>query len=72
MAAVWQGVHPRLMATRANGQPALCLYMQAPVGEVFHAIGLLVLTLAGSRVCPITRFETSVLQRLGLAHTLPA
>jgi hypothetical protein len=33
----------RVAQTRANGQPALGLYMCEPDGTVFHALGLLVL-----------------------------
>jgi RNA polymerase sigma-70 factor (ECF subfamily) len=72
MAAVWQGVGPHLVATRANGQPAFGLYMRDPSTEILHAIGLLVLTLAGSRICAITRFDTSVLQYFGLLRMMPA
>jgi RNA polymerase sigma-70 factor (ECF subfamily) len=61
----------RLVATRANGQPAFGLYIRDPQAGVFHATGLLVLTLSGSRICAMTRFETSVLPRFGLPRTLP-
>jgi RNA polymerase sigma-70 factor (TIGR02960 family) len=62
----------RVVATRANGQPALGLYVRDPGGRVFHAMGLLVVTLAGDEVCAITRFDNSVLPRFGLPRTLPS
>jgi hypothetical protein len=61
----------RLIATRANGQPAFGFYVQDPQAGVSHAIGLLVLTLSGSRICAMTRFDTGVLPRFGLPRTLP-
>jgi RNA polymerase sigma-70 factor (ECF subfamily) len=61
----------RLIATRANGQPAFGFYVRDPQAGVSHAIGLLVLTLSGSRICAMTRFDNSVLPRFGLPRTLP-
>ncbi len=60
----------RLIATRANGQPAFGFYVRDPQG-VSQAIGLLVLTLSGNRICAITRFDNSVLDRFGLPRILP-
>jgi RNA polymerase sigma-70 factor (TIGR02960 family) len=62
----------RVVATRANGQPAFGLYVRDPGGRVFHAMGLLVLTLAGDQICAITRFDNSVLPRFGLPRKLPS
>jgi RNA polymerase sigma-70 factor (TIGR02960 family) len=59
-----------LVPTRANGQPAFGLYVYAPDG-VCHGTGLVVLTLAGDRVCAMTRFENSVLPWFGLPRSLP-
>jgi hypothetical protein len=61
----------RIVATRANGQPALGLYVRDPGGRIFHAMELLVLTLSGDRVCAITRFDSSVLRHFGLPRKLP-
>jgi len=61
----------RLVATRANGQPAFAGYVRDPLARIAHANGLLVLTLAGSRICAMTRFDNSVLPRFGLPRTLP-
>ena len=61
----------RLVATRANGQPAFGVYERDRHTPVLHANGLIVLTLAGDRVSTITRFDTSVLPRFGLPRSLP-
>jgi RNA polymerase sigma-70 factor (TIGR02960 family) len=62
----------RLIATRANGQPAFGCYLSDPVAPISHAQGLIVLTLDGDRVSGITRFmDNSVLPRFGLPRTLP-
>jgi RNA polymerase sigma-70 factor (TIGR02960 family) len=61
----------RLVATRANGQPAFGVYVRDPHAAVLHANGLLVLTLTGDRISMITRFDTSVLPRFGLPRSLP-
>jgi RNA polymerase sigma-70 factor (ECF subfamily) len=61
---------PRLVPTRANGQPAFALYALAPGASRHQALGLLVLALMGRRVRAITRFETSVLPRFGLPRSL--
>jgi hypothetical protein len=60
----------RVVPTRANGQPAIGLYVRDPGGRVFHAMGLLVLTLAGDEISAITRFDNSVLPRFGLPRKL--
>jgi RNA polymerase sigma-70 factor (ECF subfamily) len=69
--AVLRGRTRRLIATRANGQPAFGLYARDPQTGVCHALGLLVLTLTGSQICAMTRFDNSVLPRFGLPRTLP-
>jgi RNA polymerase sigma-70 factor (TIGR02960 family) len=63
--------HYRLVATRANGQPAFGVYVRDRHAPVLHANGLLVLTLAGDRISAITRFDPSVLARFGLPRSLP-
>jgi len=59
-----------LVPTRANGQPAFGAYLAAPAG-VRHGTGLYVLTLAGDRICAMTRFDNSVLGWFGLPRSLP-
>jgi RNA polymerase sigma-70 factor (TIGR02960 family) len=66
-----QGRRFRLVATRANGQPAFGVYVRDRHTPVLHASGLIVLTLAGDRISMITRFDTSVLPRFGLPRSLP-
>ncbi len=61
----------RLVATRANGQPAFGGYVRNPHADILHANGLLVLTLSGSQICALTRFDNSVLPAFGLPRTLP-
>ena len=60
-----------LVPTRANGQPAFGAYLRVPAG-IRHATGFYVLTLAGDRICGMTRFEASVLPWFGLPRSLPA
>jgi RNA polymerase sigma-70 factor (ECF subfamily) len=59
-----------LVPTRANGQPAFGAYLRSASG-VRHGTGLLVLTLAGDRICSVTRFDTGVLPWFGLPRSLP-
>jgi RNA polymerase sigma-70 factor (TIGR02960 family) len=68
--AMWQIPARRLVATRANGQPAFGLYLPDPHAGVLRAMGLLVLTLAGDRISAITRFENDALPYFTLPRTL--
>jgi RNA polymerase sigma-70 factor (ECF subfamily) len=71
LAAMWQALPVRrLVATRANGQPAFGLYLADPRAPSFDAVGLLVLTLQGDRVSAITRFGADVLPSFGLPQTI--
>ncbi len=58
-----------LVPTRANGQPAFGAYLRAPDGSR-HGVGLFILTLAGDRICAMTRFENTVLPWFGLPRSL--
>ena len=58
-----------LVRTRANGQPAFGAYLRS-ADAVRHAVGLIVLTFSGDRICAMTRFENSVLPWFGLPATL--
>ena len=60
-----------LVPTRANGQPAFGAYLHGPNGTS-HGTGLYVLTLAGDRICALTRFDNSSLGRFGLPRSLPS
>jgi RNA polymerase sigma-70 factor (ECF subfamily) len=70
MIAFRQGRSYRLVATRASGQPAFGAYVRDRHTGVCHATGLLVFTLAGSRVRAMTHFDNSVLPRFGLPRAL--
>jgi RNA polymerase sigma-70 factor (ECF subfamily) len=60
----------RLVAARANGQPAFGVYLHDPVTNIAHAFGLFVITLSGDQVSAITRFDNAVYPRFGLPRTL--
>ena len=60
-----------LLRTRANGQPAFGAYLRDQSG-LRRQIGLIVLTVAGDRICAVTRFESSVLPWFGLPRSLPS
>jgi RNA polymerase sigma-70 factor (TIGR02960 family) len=60
-----------LVPTRANGQLAFGAYLRAPASGIRHGTGLLVITLAGDRICASTRFDNSVLPWFGLPRSLP-
>jgi ketosteroid isomerase-like protein len=57
----------RLVATRANGQPAYGCYVVDPHAPIAHAHGMMVLTVRGNLITTITRFlDNSALPRFGL------
>jgi RNA polymerase sigma-70 factor (ECF subfamily) len=64
-------VQRKLVPTRANSQPAFGIYVRDPRARILHGVGLLVLTLAGDRICAMTRFDTSMLAHFGLPRILP-
>jgi RNA polymerase sigma-70 factor (TIGR02960 family) len=72
--AAWRGGRSyRLVPTGANGQPAFGCYLEDAHAPIWHAHGLIVLTLSGDRISAITRFvDTAVLPQFGLPRTLPA
>jgi RNA polymerase sigma-70 factor (TIGR02960 family) len=60
----------KLVATRANGQPAFACYLRTHEGPL-RAYGLMLLTLSRDRVVAITGFpDTSVFASFGLPRTL--
>jgi RNA polymerase sigma-70 factor (TIGR02960 family) len=70
--AARRGAHYRLVATRANGQPAFGCYLPDPHALIVRAYGLMVITLTEDRVSAITWFgERSLLSHFGLPRTLP-
>jgi len=60
----------RVVPTRANGQPALGLYLADPHASVYRAYSLLVITTVGDHITVITGFNTNVMARFGLPRTL--
>lgn len=61
----------RVLATRANTQPAFGCYVPLPQTGIARAYGLLVLTLRGSEISALTWFsDTSVFPYFGLPRTL--
>ena len=65
------GRRMRLVPTRANGQPAAAAYVADPQTGLFHANGIVVLTLSGSLISAMTGFDNSMLPAFGLPRTLP-
>jgi RNA polymerase sigma-70 factor (ECF subfamily) len=64
--------HDRLVATRANGQPAFGQYIGDAHAPVVRAVGVIVLTIEGDRISQLTRFGgNAVLSRFGLPRSLP-
>jgi RNA polymerase sigma-70 factor (ECF subfamily) len=66
-------VHPhRLIATRANTQPAFVHYAKDPHAEIGRALSLFVLTLDGNQISQITRFPVGgPLPHFGFPRTIP-
>ena len=57
-------------ATRANSQPAFGAFLRTST-DIRQGASLLVLTLAGDRICAITGFDKEVLPLFGLPQSLP-
>jgi RNA polymerase sigma-70 factor (ECF subfamily) len=60
----------RLIPTRANGQPAFGFYVRDPETGGWYTVGLMVLSLSGSQISALTRFDSGTLPRFGLPVTL--
>jgi hypothetical protein len=60
----------RLLPARANGQPAFGFYARDPDTGSFYTVGLMVLTLSGTQISAMTRFDPGVLPRFGLPAAL--
>ena len=68
----WTTRTARLVATRANGQPAFGYYVRDATCPIAHAHGMVVLTLRDDGISAITRFgDNSLLPLFGLPRTLP-
>jgi RNA polymerase sigma-70 factor (TIGR02960 family) len=69
--ATHAGRRVRLVATRANSQPAFGHYIEDPHAPIGRTFGVLVLTLEGDRIAALTRFgDTAILPHFGLPRTL--
>jgi RNA polymerase sigma-70 factor (ECF subfamily) len=67
-----RGAPLRVVATRANGQPAYGCYLPDPHAGVARPYGLLVITPAGHAIAAITWFvDTGAFGRFGLPRALP-
>ncbi len=67
----WGARRPRLVPTRANGQPAFAYYLGDSTCPIGRWYGLLVLTLEGDQIAGLTRFgDSGVLPHFGLPRTL--
>jgi RNA polymerase sigma-70 factor (TIGR02960 family) len=60
----------RMVPVRANGQPAWGEYVRDRTTGVLRLAGVIVVGLAGDRICELTRFETVVAPYFGLPRTL--
>jgi RNA polymerase sigma-70 factor (ECF subfamily) len=60
----------RLVATRANRQPAAASYLRAPGDTAFRALKLDVLRIEGGLIAEITTFGSELFAAFGLAPTL--
>jgi RNA polymerase sigma-70 factor (ECF subfamily) len=68
-----RGAALRLVATRANMQPAFGCYFPCPHTQIARPYGLLILTLADEKISAITWFtDNSLFPHFGLPRTLPA
>lgn len=66
------GQDVKILPTRANGQPALVLYLPDPCAPIWRANSLVVLTLRGGQIRALTRFgNLGLLARFGFPRTLP-
>ena len=68
----WAAQVVRLVPTRANNQPAFGYYRADPHTPTAHPHSFVVLTLAGDKICAITRFgDNNLFRHFGLPLTLP-
>jgi RNA polymerase sigma-70 factor (ECF subfamily) len=60
-----------LVATRSNGQVAFGAYVRSGGNAIRHGAGLLVLSLSGTRIAALIRFDNNSLSWFGLPPSLP-
>ena len=67
----WAAEGIQLVPTRANNQPAFGYYRADPHTPAAHPHSLVVLTLAGDKICAITRFgDNNLFSHFGLPPAL--
>ena len=60
----------RMVPVRANGQLAWGEYVRVPVAGALLLVGIVVIGIAGDRICGITHFGTAIGRYFGLPRTL--
>jgi RNA polymerase sigma-70 factor (TIGR02960 family) len=60
----------RMVPARANGQPAWGEYVRDEITGTLHLVGVIVVGIAGDRICEFTRFDTAVAPYFGFPRTL--
>ncbi len=67
---VW-GEGVKVVATRANNAPAFGYYRPDPHADVYRAMGIMVLSIAGARVSSLAKFgDKSLFATFGLPETI--
>jgi hypothetical protein len=64
-----RGIAP-MVALRGNGRPAWGEYVRDAVTGGLHLVGVVVIGIAGDRICGITGFETAIVRYFGLPRML--
>jgi RNA polymerase sigma-70 factor (ECF subfamily) len=64
------GESPGWCPSGRNGQLAWGEYVRDPVANGLHLVGIVVIGIAGDRICGITHFETAIARYFGLPRTL--
>ena len=59
-----------MVPLRANGQLAWGEYVRDPIAGGLHLVGIVVIGIAGDRICGITHFGTAIAPYFGLPRTL--
>jgi RNA polymerase sigma-70 factor (ECF subfamily) len=66
----WQGRAFKMVATRANGQPAAAAYLRLAGETEYRLVGLHVLRIAGGHIAEITTFSPELCAGFAMATTL--
>jgi hypothetical protein len=60
----------RMVPVRGNGQPAWGEYVRDPIAGGLHLVDIVVIGIAGDRICEITGFETAIAPYFDRPRTL--